>query len=92
MKAESETTDLWLNEKKTVLAAAVDCGETPLPSLREGDGGDCGGKCLWKKARQPWKQGNTAESHVAGGTITIASLSPQGQHQQLINRGGPSNA
>jgi len=40
------------------------------------EGGDCGGKCLWRKARQPWKQGDTAESHVGGGAITIASLSP----------------
>ena len=40
------------------------------------EGGDCGGKCLWRKARQPWKQGDTAKSRVAGGAITIASLSP----------------
>ena len=30
--------------------------------LRGCEGGDCGGKCLWRKARQPWKQGYTAES------------------------------
>ena len=35
--------------------------------LRGCEGGDCGGKCLWRKARQPWKKGNTAESHVGGG-------------------------
>ena len=29
-----------------------------------------------RKAGQPWKQGDTAESHVGGGAITIASLSP----------------
>jgi len=29
---------------------------------------------LKKKGRQPWKQGSTSESHVAGGAITIASL------------------
>ena len=29
-----------------------------------------------RKARQPWKQGNTAESCIGGGAITIASLSP----------------
>ena len=40
------------------------------------EGGDCRGKCLWRKAGQPWKQGNTAESCVGGGAITIASLSP----------------
>ena len=53
--------------------AAVDCREL----LRGGEGGDCDGKCLWRKARQPWKQGDTAESHVGGGAITIAFLSPQ---------------
>ena len=41
-------------------------------------GGDGGGKCLWREAGQPWKQGNTAESHIEDGTITIASLSPAG--------------
>ena len=45
--------------------------------LRGCEGGDCGGKCQRRKARQPWKQGETAESHVGGGAITIASLSPQ---------------
>ena len=40
------------------------------------EGGGCGGKCLWKKAGQSWKQGDTAELHVGGGGITIASLSP----------------
>ena len=38
------------------------------------EGGDFGGKCLWRKARQPWKQGDTAESCVGGGAITIVSL------------------
>ena len=57
-------------------------------------GGDCGGKYLWRrKARQPWKQGDTSESHVVGGAITIASLPPPSQHWQLNNReAGPSNA
>jgi len=45
--------------------------------LRGCRGGDCGGKCLWKKARQPLKQGDTAESHIGVGAITIASLSPK---------------
>ena len=40
------------------------------------EGGDCGGKCLWRKSWQPWKQGDTAESRIGGGAITIASLSP----------------
>ena len=40
------------------------------------EGGDRGGKRLWRKARQPWEQGDTAESHVESGAITIASLSP----------------
>ena len=39
------------------------------------EGGDCGGKCLWRKAREPWKQGDTAESRIGAGAITIASLS-----------------
>ena len=39
-------------------------------------GGYCGGKWLWKKARQARKQDDTAESHVEGGVITVASLSP----------------
>ena len=44
-----------------------------------------------RKARQPWKQGNTAESCIGGGAITIASLSTR-QHWQLNNReAGPSN-
>ena len=40
------------------------------------EGGDCGGKCLWRKARQPWKQGDTAELCIRGGAITIASHPP----------------
>ena len=44
--------------------------------LRGCEGGDCDGKCLWRKAGQPWKQGNAAESHVGGGAITIAFLTP----------------
>ena len=39
--------------------------------------GDCGGKSLWWKTKQPWKHGNTAESCVGGGAITTASLPPQ---------------
>ena len=38
------------------------------------EGGDHGGKCLQRKAKQPWKQGDAAESHVWGGAVTIASL------------------
>ena len=44
--------------------------------LKGWEGGDCGGKCLWRKAGQPWKQSDTAESRVGGAAITIASLSP----------------
>ena len=52
---------------------------------------EMGRKCLWRKARQPWKQGDMAESYIRGGTITITSLST-GQDQQLDNReSGPSN-
>ena len=45
--------------------------------LRECEEGDCGRKCRWRKAKQPRKQGDTAESCVGGGAITIASLSPR---------------
>ena len=38
------------------------------------EGGDRGGKCLWRKARKPWKQHDTAESCIGCGAITIASL------------------
>ena len=56
------------------------------------EGGDYGGKCLWRKAGQPWKQGDPAESCTGGGAITIASIPPH-QHWQLNNREtGPSNA
>ena len=43
---------------------------------REHEEGDCAGKCLWKEARQPWKQGDTAELCIVGEAITIASPSP----------------
>ena len=32
--------------------------------MRGCEGGNHGGTCLWKKARQPWKQGNIAESCI----------------------------
>ena len=32
--------------------------------LRGCEGGDCGGRWLWRRARQPWKEGDTAEAHV----------------------------
>ena len=32
--------------------------------------------CLWGKAGHPWKQGDTAESCIGCGAITIASLPP----------------
>ena len=40
--------------------------------MRGHEGGNCGGKCLWRKAREPWKQGDTAESHV--GDLLIFGL------------------
>lgn len=56
----------------------VDCGKWPE-----------GCEEMWKcwKARQPWKQGITAD-HVQGGIFTVASL-PKCQHQQLNNRERP---
>ena len=58
---------LWSNPRAR---AAVDCGETDWGDVRNG------GKCLWRKARQLWKQGDTAESGVGVGAVTIASLAP----------------
>ena len=68
----------------------VDCREV---DRRRGEGGDCVGKCLWRKARPPWKQGDTAESLVGSGVITIGFLPPTHQHPQLNNKEvGPWNA
>ena len=52
--------------------AAVDCREMDQRDVREEIvvGNACGGK-----AGQPWKQGDSAESCIGGGAITIASLS-----------------
>ena len=52
--------------------AAADCGETDRGDVRVET---VVGNCLWRKARQPWKQGDPAESRIEGGAITIASLS-----------------
>ena len=60
---------MWSNPRER---AAVGCREMDRGDVRE----ETGGKCLWKKAGQPWKQGNTAESCIASRAITIASLSP----------------
>ena len=61
---------MWSNPRGR---AVVDCREMD-PGRCEG--GDHGGKCLWRKARHPWKQGDTAESHIEGEAMTIASLLP----------------
>ena len=53
------------------MRAGVDCGGTNLEEVREEIMVE---NTKWRKGRQPWKQSNTAESHVAGGAITIASL------------------
>ena len=53
-------------------------------SSGEMDGGDVREEVVvgnvWEmpveESRQPWKQGNTAESIIGGGAITIASLLP----------------
>ena len=80
----AEVWGLWSNPRAR---AAVDCGEM--------DGGDVRGEIVMgtmEESWQPWKQGDTAESRVGSGAITLASLSPQGQHPQLNNReASPSN-
>ena len=50
---------LWSNPRAR---AAIDCRERNRGDMRE----ETGGKCLRRKARQPWKQGDTAESRVGG--------------------------
>ena len=67
--AGSWSLGLWSNFRAR---DAVDCGEMDRGDVRE----ETGGKCLWRKARQPWRQGDTAESRVGGGAMTIASDSP----------------
>jgi len=42
--------------------------------IRGCEGGGCAGKCLQRKAGQPGKQGDAAESCIGAGAITIASL------------------
>lgn len=42
-------------------------GEELLLTVEKQRGGDCGGKCLRRKARKPRKQGETAESWIEGG-------------------------
>ena len=42
----------------------------------ETDQGDVKEDTVVGNAWQPWKQEDTAESHVVGGAITITSLSP----------------
>ena len=56
-----------------------DCGAIPGQGLlltAETDQGDVKEDTVVGNAWQPWKQEDTAESHVVGGAITIASLSP----------------
>ena len=54
-------------------------------SLRGPEGGDYSEKCLWRKARQTWRQGDSAESHTVGGAICIGSLSTYVSSGQLKN-------
>ena len=53
-----------------------DCCWLRRDRLRGREGGDCWGECLWRKARQSWKPGDTAESRVGCEATTIASVSP----------------
>ena len=71
------------------MRAAVGCEETDQGDVRVETvvGNACGGK-----AGQPWKQGDFAESCMAGGAI-FTPLSPHMPAWQLNNReAGPSNA
>ena len=42
----------------------------------KGTCGRCSGKCLWRKAKHTWSQGDTTESHTGDRAISIPSLSP----------------
>ena len=53
------------------MRAAVDCGEMDREEVREEI---VGANAYGGKSRKPWKQGDTAESHVEGGAITILCL------------------
>ena len=53
-------------------------------SLWGSEGRDHGGQRPWRKAKQPWRQSDTAESCTGGGAITVVSL-PTQQCQQLSN-------
>ena len=73
-----------------------DCGAIPgwgqqRDRSRGCEGGDYGGKCLWRKAGQPWKQSSTVESCIGGGAINIASLHPQASMGSWTIEKPPSN-
>ena len=59
---------MWSNPQAR---APVDCGETDQGGVREET---VVGRYLWRKAGQPWKQTDNAESLIVGGAITIASV------------------
>ena len=65
----------WNNPRSR---AVVDCGEMYRGDMRE----EIVVGNAWRKAGQPWKQGDTAKSHVGDGAITIASLPP---HASIIS-------
>ena len=44
--------------------------------------GDCGGKCLWRKARPPWRQGDTAESVGWGHPFSSHRPAPAAEQQR----------
>ena len=67
----------WELEEILAQSRGDGCCWLQRDGARGGEGGDCGGKCLWRKARQPWKQGDTAESCIGSGVITVASLFSQ---------------
>ena len=69
------------------MRAAVDSRD----ASRGCEGGDFGEKFLWRKAGQPWKQGDTAESRIEGGAITIASVSPHVSNSSRTIESGPSS-
>lgn len=73
------------------MRTAADCRETVQGARREGT---AVGNAFRRKARQPWRQGATAESITEGGATTVVSLSPHGRASSLqiekdSREGGP---
>ena len=86
---ESSVAGSWRIEigEQSQASSAVDWRDGP----RGPEGGNSSGKCLWRKARQTRRQGDSTESHTGGGARTLVSLSPHVSTWELKDprEGGP---